>query len=187
MKYLVFIAKGKLLIDTIFYPCQFLLDSTFKGIVQLDVRGVKSRLRWSVLINYLVALVYFFSWKSHSCERSKNQFKYQLLLYWIELVGRIQNSCNDRLHTFNLKKPQITSYELWATLQATSFEIQVMSYELRSVTCKILPVLAYDSKVWYVDCYMIVRCIEFNSHCWFAPAAEYIIQVLYHKSIGGHR
>jgi hypothetical protein len=45
IKYLVFIAKGKLLIDTIFYPCQFLLDSTFKGIVQLDVRGVKSRLR----------------------------------------------------------------------------------------------------------------------------------------------
>jgi hypothetical protein len=33
---------------------------TFKGIVWRDIRGVESRLKRSALINYLVALVYFF-------------------------------------------------------------------------------------------------------------------------------
>ncbi len=42
-----------------------------KGIVQRDVRGVESRLKRSALMNYLVALVYFFRLKGHSCERSK--------------------------------------------------------------------------------------------------------------------
>ncbi len=43
----------------------------FKGIVQRDARGVESRLKRSALMNYLVALVYFFKLKEHSCERSK--------------------------------------------------------------------------------------------------------------------
>ncbi len=42
-----------------------------KGIVQRDVKGVESRLKQSALINYIVALVYFFELKGHSCKRSK--------------------------------------------------------------------------------------------------------------------
>jgi hypothetical protein len=47
------------------------LAVAFKGIVQRDVRGVESRLKRSALMNYLVALVYFFKLRGHSCERSK--------------------------------------------------------------------------------------------------------------------
>jgi hypothetical protein len=51
--------------EIIIMPCYL------KGIVQRDVRGVESRLKRSALMNYLVALVYFFKLKGHSCERSK--------------------------------------------------------------------------------------------------------------------
>ncbi len=52
-------------------PSYISLDNTFKGIVQQDLTGVKSRLKRSALINHLVALVHFFNLKGHSCERSK--------------------------------------------------------------------------------------------------------------------
>jgi hypothetical protein len=42
-----------------------------KGILQRDVRGVESRIKRSILINCLVALVSFFKLMGHSCERSK--------------------------------------------------------------------------------------------------------------------
>ncbi len=46
-------------------------DGLLKGIVQRDVRGVESRLKRSVLINCLVALVHFFKLKGHPCDRGK--------------------------------------------------------------------------------------------------------------------
>jgi hypothetical protein len=42
-----------------------------KGIVQRDVRGVESRLKRSVLINCLVAIVPFFKLKGRPCESGK--------------------------------------------------------------------------------------------------------------------
>ncbi len=54
-------------------------------------------------------------------------------------------------------KLQAKSFELWATtqaisyvLRATSFETQVTSYELRSVTCKNSPAPADESTVQYL-------------------------------------
>ncbi len=49
--------------------------TSVKDIVQRDVRGVESRLKRSVLINCLVALVHFFKLKGHPCERGKNRFQ----------------------------------------------------------------------------------------------------------------
>ncbi len=45
--------------------------SEIKGIVQRDVRWVESRLKRSALMNYIVAIVYFFKLKGLSCERNK--------------------------------------------------------------------------------------------------------------------
>jgi hypothetical protein len=41
-------------INTIFDPPKFLLDTTFKGIVQRDLTGVETRLKQSVLLSYSV-------------------------------------------------------------------------------------------------------------------------------------
>jgi hypothetical protein len=46
-----------------------------KGIVQRDLRGVESRLKRSVLINCLVALVHFFKLKGHPAIEVKNRFQ----------------------------------------------------------------------------------------------------------------
>jgi hypothetical protein len=46
-------------------------DPHVKGIVQRDLTGVESRLKRSALMNYLVAIVFFFNLKGHSYERSK--------------------------------------------------------------------------------------------------------------------
>ncbi len=42
-----------------------------KGIVQRDVRGVKSRLKRSILIKCLVTFVHFLKLNGHPCERGK--------------------------------------------------------------------------------------------------------------------
>jgi hypothetical protein len=58
-----------------FLSASLLIKSFLKGIVQRDVRGVESRLKRSVLINCLVAIVPYLNLKGNSCERGKNRFQ----------------------------------------------------------------------------------------------------------------
>jgi hypothetical protein len=54
-------------------PSYIALDNTFKGTVRQDLRGVKNRLKRSVLINCKTASLYYFILKGHQHDRSKKQ------------------------------------------------------------------------------------------------------------------
>jgi hypothetical protein len=51
--------------------CKISRYCTFKGIVQQDLTGVKTRLKRSLEINHLVTYVFFFILKEHQCEITK--------------------------------------------------------------------------------------------------------------------
>ncbi len=98
-------------------------------------------------------------------------------------------------------KLQAKSFELWATtqaittsyesykLRATSFETQVTSYELRSVTRKNPPAPTDDSTVrylaveWLYGAESYCTLIKFSCPGWSAPADDCTVQVLYRKII----
>jgi hypothetical protein len=68
-----------------YFPESFSIFNWLKGIVQRDITAVVSRLKQSVLIDYLVAKSFFFILKGHHSERSKSRFQ-RLNNCWIELA-----------------------------------------------------------------------------------------------------
>jgi hypothetical protein len=69
-----------------------------QGIVQRDLTRVKTRLKWSVLINCLVANNYVSFLKGYHSEKVKNRFQ----LNWTFRLSS-HNPANDSFHTVNLE------------------------------------------------------------------------------------
>ncbi len=73
--------------------------SIIKGIVQQDVRGVESRIKRPVLINYLVGDGYFVKFRVTNCARSKNGFRALTTITWACLSSSLWPEENDGLRT----------------------------------------------------------------------------------------
>jgi hypothetical protein len=112
--------------------------------VQRDLSGVESKLKWSILKNYITEKIFLYSKGLHH-ESSKNRSQ-RLNTIGFELAGWVlHNHANDGLRAFCLIDFAMNSkttncnlqYELRATVRARCHELRPKSYDLRASRYKV--------------------------------------------------